>query len=266
MGSGVIGGRIRMRHRIKMMRLVLPLLAVITVGMAGCARSNQRAASASVTSAPAATAANHSRGHRVVVYLIDATGSYNFVGEALSKAAAEIERNAQPGDVWFFRWITNASYGDSTAVFTLRCPDLPEAPTNPFDSNARRRWQAQQASFTGLKRKAATMLRSQRPRPVRGTDIYGAFAKASDIFETTVTQGEKVVVIATDLGDTENRKVPFSLRGVRVIICLYQGGGRAQEARARRDYWVGLIRRAGAEQIRVLDPAQSSVEDLLGER
>jgi hypothetical protein len=202
----------------------------------------------------------------VIVYVIDATGSYNFVGQALNKAAAEVERNAQPGDVWFFRWVTNASYSDSAAIFTLRCPDLLEAPANPFDSNARRHWQAQQASFTALKRKAATMLRSQRPRPVRGTDIYGALAKASDIFETTAGQGEKVVVIATDLGDTENRKVSFSLRGARVIICLYQGGRNVQEARARRDSWVGLIRDSGAREIRVLDPAQSSVEDLLGER
>jgi len=256
-----------MRRSMPIAKLIaLPLLAVTVMAMGGCSRSNQRAASASAAPAQAATTAGHLKGHRVVVYVIDATGSYNFVGQALSKAATEVERNAQPGDVWFFRWITNASYSDSTAVFALRCPDLPEAPTNPFDSNARRRWQTQQASLTGLKRKAATMLRSQRPRPVRGTDIYGAFAKASDIFETTVTQGEKVVVIATDLGDTENRKVPFSLSGARVIICLYQGGRNVQEARARRDYWVGLIRRAGAEQIRVLDPAQSSVEDLLGER
>jgi hypothetical protein len=255
-----------MRYHAKIRRLVLPLLATLAVGMAGCSRSNQGAVSGSPSSGQAATPVNRPKGHRIIVYVIDATGSYGFVGQALDKAATEVERNAQPGDTWFFRWVTNASYSDAAAIFTLRCPDLPDAPTNPFDANARRHWQAQQASFTALKKKAATMLRSQRPKPVRGTDVWGGCAKASDTFEATAAQGEKVLVIATDLGDTENRKVPFSLRGVRVIICLYQGGRNVQEARARRDYWVGLIRDSGAKDIRVLDPAQSSVEDLLGER
>ncbi len=198
-----------------------------------------------------------------VVYLIDATGSYTLPRQALDKAAEEFGHSARPGDQWFFRIITNRSYSDRAAVLTVRCPDPLPTSSNPFDTRARQQQHRLQRSLARLKAATATRLLQFRPQVVRGTDIYGALAKSGELLAQAPALARKVLIIATDFGDTEKLETPTNLTGVEVLVALFQSGSSPSAARKARRFWTERLRQYGAIRMTWMDPSESLSQALL---
>lgn len=231
--------------------VVLAATTVFAVG--GCAPRTTRVHAASA--APVAA--------RRIVYFVDVTGSYTFPRQAFDQAAREVEQNARPGDTWFFRIINNESYNERSAIFTLRCPAPVVERVNPFDSRSRARAAARERSFAALKAAAARQLRQYHHAPVIGTDIYGALAKAGELFADAAPGTRKVLVMATDFGDTRRRRAAISLHGVEVIVGLFEGGSRPAFAQRMKKTWAARLRHYGATRITFLDPSEGLTSSLL---
>ncbi len=184
---------------------------------------------------------------RMVVLGIDRTGSYALRDQALPMAAKFFLVNAQPGDTWIFRWIERHSYSDRAAIpigenggSAVTILMLPAKPANPFDKRAKLSYLVQLRKVVALKKKVGDRLKSLKPPPVEGTDIWSFFKKAEDLKPTDI-------VAFTDLGDTMRREVPLNLQGVRVWILGFQSGQNPKEAAKRKEYWRKVLAKAGAE-------------------
>ena len=231
----------------------------LVILLAGCGNGNVGQRSA-VSTADVGVAKPNGR---TIVYTVDITGSYIFAGPAFGTAAREFERNARPNDIWYFRVLTNSSYSDRAAVLSVACPVAPETSGNPFDVEAKRAAQAYGQRFAQLRFAVAGKLRAHSPEPVRGTDVWGALAKAGDLLHAAPDDHERIFVLATDLGDTEGRVVSINLDGVKTSLCLLQSGDDVALSRERVGHWKQVITDAGAASLRLLDPSQTATTDLL---
>ncbi len=73
---------------------------------------------------------------------LDDTGSYSLWGAA-KQIAGHIVQQMQPGDIFYLRRITNASYINQATIFRLELPQVPAVATkNPFDRMAKKRRKA----------------------------------------------------------------------------------------------------------------------------
>ena len=211
-----------------------------------CASGCSRRASATMEHATASPA-------RWIVYEIDITGSYTMPRQALDQAAQEVLHSAVPGDTWFFRYLHNKSYNDHAAILTLRCPLI----KTTHNVLARQQQSAQERSAAKMRSDAARYLESLHPQPVYGTDIYGALAKAGELLADAPAGADRVLVLATDLGDTLRRPAEIKLTGVRVIVTLFQSGSDPRTAaRLRRD-WTKKIKGYGASEVTFIDPSET---------
>ena len=78
------------------------------------------------------------RKSRVVVMGIDDTGSYGLWEKAKSIAYSVVSQ-LRPGDIFYLRRITDASYTDDSGVFRLELPKIPISKIdNPFDRKTKR--------------------------------------------------------------------------------------------------------------------------------
>lgn len=197
---------------------------------------------------------------RVVVAGLDRTGSYALAAAGRRQVAEVILRFACPGDVWYVRWISNDSYSDRNAILTLRLPALPAASSNPFDRRSRLARDRQLARLTQAKRAAAARLMKLDPAPVIHTDIWGFLAKAAVLLASVPGQVERVIILASDLSDTLNRRVPLDLAGGHVYVAAFQSGQDPAAAMKLRAFWEKTLAEAGVVGTTFVDPSQTLAE------
>jgi len=200
---------------------------------------------------------------RWIVYGLDATGSYALVSQAQEYAAQQLARDSRPGDVWFFRRISDRSYDESAAILTVRLPSAPAPVTNPFDRASRARQQAAFRRLEQVRRAAADQLRAFRAPSAPCTDIMGFLAKAGELLQGAPKDAERIVIIASDLADNIGRKAEVNLAGTRVIVNMFQGGANPQAAQGIRRFWRDRLTRWGAREVSFLDPSQALVAEVL---
>ncbi len=225
-------------------------LVITAILMAGCTprtgQPGRPASGASESLTPTACP-------RVVVAGIDRTGSYALAGMGRDQVADLILKFACPGDTWYVRWIMDNSYSDRAMILTLRMPEPLTRPLNPFSRKDRSA--LDQIQKTRLA--AALLLRRQRIRPVVGTDIWGFLAKAAILLSGSPEGVPRVLIMATDLGDTRNMQVPLDLKGVFVYVVGYQSGANPARSIQRRRFWEHVLRNAGAERVTFVDPSDA---------
>jgi hypothetical protein len=228
------------------------LAALAALVLAGCAPT-QPSPKAAGQSLPAQTV----RCPRVVVVGFDRTGSYALAAEGRRQVADVLVRSACPGDTWYFRWISNDSFSDRNIIFTLRLPPVPPASSNPFDRRSRAAAERSLARIAQAKRAAAVQLAKLRPASVYHTDIWGFLAKAATLLASAPQGSQRILILATDLGDTLNRRVALDLAGVRAYVVAFQSGQDAAGAAARRGFWEQVLSRAGVDRVAFIDPSQT---------
>lgn len=197
---------------------------------------------------------------RVIVAGIDRTGSYTLANAGRAQVARLLQ-TARPGDKWFVRWIQEKSYSDSAIIFTLSLPDVPAKPINPFDAQAKAIWAAKMNEVNRLKQQATHRIIQLNPDVARVTDIWGFFAKAAELLADTSSERERLIVIASDLCDTEHKRVPLNLKGVRVVVLAFQSGDDPAKTAALKQVWRKTLEQAGAS-VRFVDVSESPEETL----
>jgi hypothetical protein len=169
---------------------------------------------------------------------------------------------ANPGDLWFFRWLDNRSYSDRATAFSVMLPTVPPRPANQFDVQRHRAWLMAQRRFEATRAQAAAAIHALKPARCRETDVWGFFAKSAEIVAAAPANSTCWVIVATDLGDTLNRQMNFDLAGAHVVIAFFQGGPDPFEASRRRAAWAQNLTSHGAARVVFLDPSQSLVQSL----
>lgn len=187
---------------------------------------------------------------RVLVFGLDETGSYDFRLRAMAIAKNLID-DLEPGDVFFFRLITDKSYSDSCAVLRLPIPQVPPMPANAMDVRAKNAVRRQFAAIKNLKAKAKAILDGIGTVKAPRTDIFGFLAAASDrIKEEGGTAAEAVIVIASDMQDNCRVKVSPNLFQAEVVIAGFQSGDDPIKAARLKADWEKALKSCEAADVR----------------
>lgn len=197
---------------------------------------------------------------RSIVVGLDKTGSYA-LADAGRAQVARLIHTARPGDKWFIRWIQERSYADNAILFTLSLPTVPAAPTNPFDSRAKAAWALKMNRINQVKQHAAQRIMQLKPEKAPATDIWGFLAKAAELLADTPADHERLIVVVSDLCDTENKRVPLNLKDIQVIVLAFQSGEDPTKTLTLKQAWRAELERGGAS-VRFLDVSESPEEAL----
>ena len=191
---------------------------------------------------------------RAIVFGLDETGSYAFREKALD-IARQVIAGMQPGEVFYFRRITEASYYDNCAVLRLELPDIGARPTNRFDPRAQRHWQQEVKRVRDLKIRAVEALDQVQPIKAKMTDVWGFMAAAADRigFETRLGR-VPVVVITSDMKDNVHLQTKLDLAGAEVLIAGYEVDKDPNKTLKFKESWTKTLKACNAAAVTFLPP------------
>jgi hypothetical protein len=184
---------------------------------------------------------------RIIVLGIDSTGSYQLWGQA-KRISIKIIDDLEPGDIFYFRRITDASYLDSCTIFRLELPFINHK-SNPFDRKLKYLQRSQINRIDLLKKEAVKRLNQIKFTNAKNTDIYGFLAAASDRFALAPKSYQKNLIIASDLLDNIRYKVKLNLKDVKVAIIGFQASKDPLKTRKLKEKWAERFSRAGAVKV-----------------
>jgi hypothetical protein len=191
---------------------------------------------------------------RAIVFGLDETGSYAFREKALG-IAQQIIVGMKPGEVFYLRRITEASYHDQCAAFRLELPDIGTPPANRFNPNAHRQWQRKVKRVHDLKRRAVEALGQVQPLKAKMTDIWGFVAAAADRFAMEARLGRiPVVVITSDMKDNVRLQTKLDLVGAEVLIAGYETDPEPDKTRKFKESWTRSLKECNAGTVTFLPP------------
>ena len=187
---------------------------------------------------------------RVIVMGLDDTGSYRLWGAA-KQIAGNIVRQMQPGDIFYLRRITDASYINEATVFRLELPQIPTATTdNPFDRVAKKRRKAAALKIRGLKIQALKQIAALKSIGADKTDIQGFLTVASEKFALQGTGCRRFVIIASDLQDNVKYSPELNLDNSQVFVVGFQPLQDPKKTQKFKKYWIEYFGKLGANRIR----------------
>ena len=186
---------------------------------------------------------------RIIVMGIDDTGSYSLWDQA-KNIAVQIVIQLEPGDVFYLRRITGASYADEVTIFRLELPRIDQSrPTNPFDRRAKSLRKVFATRVQHLKEEAIERIANLQSTKARSTDIFGFVAVASEKFSLLDKQFDRVLVIASDLQDNVHYEPDLDLSGASVGIVGFQAMQDPKGTQQLKNRWHDLFSNAGARKI-----------------
>ena len=186
---------------------------------------------------------------RIIVLGIDETGSYKLWAQ-VKTTVIRIIQQLKPGDIFYFRRITDASYLDTCTIFRLELPLIEKVENiNPFDRKAKKVRRAQAGRINWLKNQACQRLSAVQFTNARHTDIYGFLAASSDRFGLAPKDFKRILVIASDLKDNVGYKVKLDLCGVVVVVIGFQASKDPGKTQQLKQYWTKKMTSAGAVRV-----------------
>ena len=190
---------------------------------------------------------------RVVVFGLDETGSYDYRPKAIEIAKGVI-KDLDPGDVLYFRRITEDSYSQGAHVFRLEIPAALPEPGNKFDPRARAAWKKSLAKAEQAKAASIEYLSKLPVINPSHTDIWGFFVAASERFAIEGGNAIPIIIVATDGDDNVRRKATANLGGVKIYLAGFEGGSDPRRTRALRDRWSKNLTEMKAASVIFLPP------------
>jgi hypothetical protein len=185
----------------------------------------------------------------IIVLGIDETGSYKLWPQ-VKNAATVIIKQLEPGDIFYFRRITDASYLDSCTIFRLELPVIEESKNdNPFNRKSKNRKSSQIMRINSLKREALHRLAAVKFTNAKRTDIFGFLAAAGDRFSLAPKSFHRLLIIASDLKDNIGYKAKLDLSGAYVAVIGFQTSKDPAETQRLKDYWIKKLNHAGAVKV-----------------
>lgn len=191
---------------------------------------------------------------RLVIFGLDETASFSMRNRGLTLARQLVAR-LQPGDVFYLRRITAASYSDRCAVFRLEIPPVLQVPHNKFD---RRAWQHYRLSLRRsqlLKLKAMRMLGQLEPVKASHTDVWGFLITAQEIIEAEGKGKRRIIIISSDMKDNVGNSMGLKLDGTEVVVVMWEAGKDPRYAhRLKRAWRRSILKRCHAASLTFLRP------------
>ena len=186
---------------------------------------------------------------RIIVLGIDETGSYRLWPQVKNIAAIIIQQ-LEPGDIFYFRRITDVSYLDSCTIFRLELPAIEEIKNdNPFDRKSKKRKSSQIIRINLLKKEALKRLAAVEFTNAGHTDIYGFLAATSDRFGLAPKSFHRICIIASDLKDNIGYKAKLDLSGGHIAVIGFQSSKDPAKTQRLKEYWVKKLTDAGAVRV-----------------
>jgi hypothetical protein len=186
---------------------------------------------------------------RVIIMGLDDTGSYR-LWDAAKEIASNIVRQMAPGDIFYLRRITDASYINEATIFRLELPRNPAAVTdNPFDRMAKKHRKAVVFTIQRLKLQALKQIAELKSTKAGKTDIQGFLAVASEKFALRGTDNSRLLIIASDLRENVNYSPELNLNSSQVIVVGFQPLQDPKKTQKFKKYWVEYFRNLGANHI-----------------
>ena len=184
---------------------------------------------------------------RIICMGTDDTGSYKLWDQA-KDIAGRIVMQLAPGDIFYFRKITAASYTDECTVFRLEIPRLKEADfDNPFDRKAKKIKKAFEFHVQNLKRQAIQRISNLKPSGAKNTDIFGFLAVASEKISLADKKAKPILIIATDLQDNVRFQPDLDLLGANIAIVGFQVMDDPKKTQGFKKKWRDHFNKAGAK-------------------
>jgi hypothetical protein len=200
---------------------------------------------------PASAGSNDTPCRRLVVLVLDVSGSFRPWLPQARAHAQQVIRQLAAGDCLLARPLGSESFGEVPAL-ALRLP----ARTRPIDPAFDRR-------VLALTQRAAADLADMLQRPVaRQTDVWGALYAAADTLAATPAR-ERWLLLYTDLDDTVGRAVaarPLRLAGVRVRVLFVPRSADVRQFDARLRAWRDVFGGGSAEQVQFYDTSLFPLE------
>ena len=227
---------------IKNLILILVTLILGTGGLFGC-----------VDKSPGTDSKGHKAeqraSRRIIVYGIDETGSYNLWNHA-KISAAQIIQQLEPGDIFYCRRITDASYLDENTIFRLEIStQMASRNENIFDRKARSINRIQANHIKILKKDAVNRLMDSKFIKAKNTDIWGYLSAASDRYGLVTDEFQRILIIASDLKDNVGYNVKLDLTNVYVAVYGFQVSKNPGETQRLKDKWISSFTEAGAAKV-----------------
>jgi hypothetical protein len=222
--------------------------------MNGCSNSSGEATSEArkheSTAAAETSQRNTVAGPVFAVLGADISGSYRDLIRKALETLKTLVMQANPGDEYFIRTISDASYLPKNAIAHTKFLDVP-AVLNRFDRQGQRRRAAALAKLQAQKRNVVDTLGAMQFKPAPRTDIYGFIQAASDLFANAPNGVRKVLIFGTDLKDTAGFKCKPDLCKVEVIIFEFLVDADPITSQKRREEWVQRLKDWGAVKVTV---------------
>lgn len=189
-----------------------------------------------------------------VVIGVDRTEDYGQMTKTAIAIAADYIDQAKPGDHILVRWISDASYPPDQIITDLSLPsvELPEV-KGIYDRKGKRQRQLMIVNLKHqifrLKLQVIDLLHNQCVGSTKGTDIIGFLTAAAEHFANASPHDEKLLVLATDLGENRNYKAKINLQETDVQIYLIQSVADPAQVEATRTRWIALFEDWSASNI-----------------
>lgn len=185
---------------------------------------------------------------RAVVALLDYSRSFHYLAESKAFLQNHVDE-IEGGDLWVVRRLDAQSFRDATDLMTVRLPVRSFAIDKNYDLSIKR----------GRRQIFETFGRLPVAADAARTDIYGGVYGASRIFNSLCPNGKKVLLIFSDMDDTERVKLPdFNMEGVTVRALFVPRGKDPVVYSKRVDSWLRYFQRLGAK-VTITDPTETQM-------
>jgi len=219
---------------------------------------------------------------KTAVICVDRSRTYRSTGAAQAAIGAWIVNDAQPGDVFYLRWIEDDSYRpEAEAIPVVRvAPALTPAslaatpgPPNPFDvrevaqatatvraisdeqtAAAATQAAARQAASEATSRAIGAFLKRE-PAPAASADVSGCVRKAAELLADTGTDRYLIVATSASGGVPTADGAAGGLERVQMRLVFFQCDDADSCERAKAG-WSAFAAQANAANLRVSDPSQ----------
>lgn len=185
----------------------------------------------------------------IIVVGIDESGSYKLWNQ-VKKLIMRMILQLEPGDIFYIRRITDASYLDNCTIFRLEIPKIKESDNaNPFDRKAKIRRASVIHQINSLKKEACQRLADLKFTNSRRTDVHGFLVASGDRFNLAPKDFQRILLIASDLKDNVRYKANYDLTGAHVAVIGFQSSKSPAETKKHKAHWIKKLTNAGASKV-----------------
>lgn len=185
-----------------------------------------------------------------IIVGVDRTAGWNEMTRDALRVAETLVKDARPGDIMEFRWISEASWPPQNHIGTFRFPPYTVPNSHGKQINPRIRVLRNKLHQQYLRKLAEEVnsmydfLWASCKAETRSTDIGGFIEAASDRFQQYPARARRKIVIMSDFEERMAFPVTPNLSTVSVTIVPLRQSANPAEAKEKLDNWLFWLQEA----------------------